>query len=234
MSLPAAPLSYQCRILERQSLAPQVWRLRLSRPDTGVEGLADWHFLAGQYVFVGQADLARPYSIASAPQRDYIDLHIRDTGHGLSHLLCTDGTATLQVSAAQGAGLPDHARARPLLLLAGGVGIAPVASILDGDADLAARAHLYWGAARAEDLYLDPHWREMAAAHGLAYHPILEEDAPGHRRGHIGPAIAEDLPDLSGRSIYLAGPAAMLAATLPQLTALRAEKAYIFGDGITV
>lgn len=234
MSQPAAPLSYQCRILERQSLAPQVYRLRLSRPDASVEGLANWHFAAGQYVFVGQDDLTRPYSIASAPQRDYIELHIRDTGHGLSRRLCDAATTDVAVSAAQGFGLPDHARQRPLLLLAGGVGIAPVASILDGDAELAARAHLYWGAAREQDLYLDAHWREMAGAHGLAYHPVLEEDAPGRRRGHIGPAIAEDLPDLSGRSIYLAGPAAMLAATLPQLVSLGAEKAYIFGDGITV
>lgn len=223
-------LPYASRVLSRTPLASGVWQLRLSLPEHDIEGLADWHFAAGQYVHLGlpaSGAEPRPYSIASGAARDHIDLHIRDTGHGLSHAVAQLQTGDrVQVSAAQGHGLPQQAAGRPLLLVAGGVGIAPVNSMLDDENLFTRPVHLFWGVEDEDHLYLDDRLRDLAVRQPFFYHPLVRE-LPG-------PALAAILPDLAGFAVYMAGPAAMVAATLPQLEALAAEKAYIFGDGITL
>ncbi len=234
-------LPYRSTLRERVQLAPGVWQLRFERPMPANSAIAPWHFTAGQYTTLGLPHFAdtpvRPYSIASAPDLDHIDLHIRDSGHGLSHR----AIRTLQIgdSAALGqpAGscVPENAQGRPLLLLAGGVGIAPMVSIASARKPAAPPCHLYWGVAEHNQLYLHSFWQAMQASGQLAgYHAVVENHAPDLRHGYIGPAVIHDLPDLSRFAIYLAGPAAMVAATLPLLRAHGAQKEYIFGDGITV
>lgn len=222
------PLPYASRVLSRTPLAGGIWQLRLSLPEHEIEGLADWRFAAGQYIHLGIDGFdPRPYSIASGQARGHIDLHIRDTGHGLSHAAAALAAGdTVRIGAAEGAGLPDHAQGRPLLLVAGGVGIAPVNGILDGMAPIRRPVHLYWGVEDEDHLYLDAAFRDLAAREPFFYRPLVRE-LPG-------PAIAAELPDLSRFAVYLAGPAAMVAATVPQLAALGADQAYVFGDGITL
>lgn len=237
----AQDLPYRSRLLSRTLLAPQVWQLRLEAPQGSNAAIAPWHFDSGQYTTVGLPQLPsgplRPYSIASAPRDGHIDLHIRDTGHGLSHVLAQQLAIgdTVALGHPAGSCVPQHAQSRPLLLLAGGVGIAPMVSIISARTAQMPRCHLYWGVSHSAQLYLHDHWQNCVASGALAgYHAISEAAQDGLRNGMIGPAVIADLPDLSPYAIYLAGPAAMVAATLPLLTAHGAQKEYIFGDGITV
>ena len=237
----AIDLPYRARIMDRTLLAPAVWQVRLELPRAISAAVTPWHFIAGQYVTVGvpqdaQAPM-RPYSIASGATRPYLDLHIRDTGHGLSHALATqvDTGSEIALGPAAGAAVPASAQNRPLLLLAGGVGIAPMVSILDDRKTDAPPCHLYWAVEHADDLYLDATWKIRAnEGHLAGYHALTADDTPGLRQGMVGPAVIADLPDLSDFAIYLAGPAAMVAATLPLLVSHGAQKEYIFGDGITL
>lgn len=237
----ARDLPYRSRLHARTLLAPHVWQLRLTAPQGSHAAIAPWRFDSGQYTTVGLPQITsaplRPYSIASAPQDGYIDLHIRDTGHGLSHALASQIALGDEVALGQPAGscVPAHAHNRPLLLLAGGVGIAPMVSIISARSALAPPCHLYWGVSSSAQLYLHDHWQQqVAAGHLASYHAISEDAHDQLRAGMIGPAVIADLPDLSAFALYLAGPAAMVAATLPLLTAHGAQKEYIFGDGITV
>ncbi len=236
----AQDLPYRSRLLARSLLAPDVWQLRFARPHGISAAVAPWQFTSGQYTTLGlphdaQAPL-RPYSIASAPQDAYVDLHVRDTGHGLSHALAQLAQdAEVALGHPAGSCVPAHAQARPLVLLAGGVGIAPMASIVAARAQAAPGCHLYWGVAHSTQLYLHDHWQQQVALGRLSsYHPVTEGSAPALRSGMIGPAVVHDLPDLSAFAVYLAGPAAMVAATVPLLRAHGAQKEYIFGDGITL
>lgn len=221
-------------------LAPDVWQLRLGVPVPAHTAVAPWQFTAGQYTTIGLPDHShialRPYSIASAPQEAHIDLHIRDTGHGLSHALINlPPAADIALGHPSGSCVPEHATTRPLLLLAGGVGIAPMVSIVHARRSAASPCHLYWGVSHPAQLYLHEDWQQAQASGRLtSYHAISEHAAPAMRAGLIGPTVIHDLPDLSSFAIYLAGPAAMIAATLPLLAAHGAQKEYVFGDGITL
>lgn len=239
--VPPFEAAYHAEVLGKEALSETVWCLRLHLPTPADPTQPDWHFSAGQYAHVASPAHpslpARPYSIASPPYDvdgkacTEIHLHVRDTGHGLSHALAADITTgdTLHLSAPAGRGLPLPSANRKTLFLAGGVGIAPVCSLLGAAKGLPAPA-LYWGVDDVSDLYLDRLWKTMVSAGTLsAYTPLLRA-----RDGLIGDALLRDYSQLAGYSIYLAGPPAMIEATLPVLLQLGAEKAYIFGDEITL
>lgn len=227
---PATPRRYEARVISVDDIAGDT---RIIRADIGT---ASPH-RAGQYAHLSASGFdPRPYSIANAPDGGLLEFHIKNTGRGLTEHIFENWRAdsTISVEAPFG----DHfwrASARPLLALAGGVGIAPLKAILEAHFNHAQHspAYLYWGVRDAQHLYLDHAFRGLQKTYPeFRYVPLLGEPAAGatHRTGYIAPALAEDFQTLAGMNIYIAGPAPMINATLPALTALGAEKEWLFSD----
>ncbi len=204
-------------------------------------------FNAGQYVHLAVEGFEhRPFSIASAPHEPLLEFHVKSSGRGLSAHI----TEALQPGSPillEGPLGISHWRpsdgtiTRPLLAIAGGLGIAPLKSIIE--ACLHDRSHppvhLYWGARQRSQLYLDDYFRGLTRKYPrFSYIPVLSDDkndpsqgTDSYRTGLLGHAVAEDFETLSGMSIYMAGPAAMIDATVPLLLHKDAEEDYIFSDG---
>lgn len=231
---------YQARILSVEDLHDGVKRLRVEKP-------ADSHgraftYRAGQYTLLSLGGLApKPFSIASHPDDTAVEFHIRNTGQG-------DGAAVLEqlqvndpvtLSGARGEAYWRDC-GRPVLALSGGTGVSPVLSIARQHLAAAPERpfHLYWGARTAAHLYIHADLCAIAeTSMTLRYHPVLSEDpAAGRafRHGMIDAALAADFTTLAGYTIYLSGPPAMVHALLPQLRALHADPAFIFGDGLAI
>lgn len=192
---------------------------------------------AGQYALLHAEGFdPREFSIASAPDAPFLEFHIKTTGRGISQHIFDTWKEGVNVTLEAPYG--DHfwrPAARPLLALAGGVGIAPIKAIIEAHLghDEAAPAHLYWGVRDETHLYLDALFNDLRKGrHGFHYVPLLGQGTagPGHREGFIGPAIEQDFPTLAGFSIYIAGPRAMVEATLPVLTAKHADPDWLFSD----
>ena len=196
------------------------------------------NFRPGQYAVLEAPGIPpRPFSIASAPQRPYLEFHVKNSGHGVSSYLFNSLRIGSEVVLE--APLGDHywrASDRPLLAIAGGVGIAPLKAVIEAQLEHAPKqeTHLYWGVRDAAHLYLDKAFRDLKKAHpAFHYVPLLAKDAENTgnlRQLHAGPAILEDFTTLKGFDIYMAGPAAMVEATLPLLLERGAEKDFIFSD----
>src|SRR5690606_31213034 len=103
--------------------------------------------------------------------------HVRSSGQGLSAALVENAALgmALEVEAPFGASF-WRPSPRPLLALAGGLGIAPLKAILETHLDRPGSppCHLYWGVRAAEQLYLDRHFRALAAKYPrFRYVPVL-------------------------------------------------------------
>jgi CDP-4-dehydro-6-deoxyglucose reductase, E3 len=108
---------------------------------------------------------------------------------------------------------------RPVILVAGGTGFAPIKAILEHAfaRGMARPFHLYWGARGRRDLYshdLPQAWvREHA---NFRYTPVLSEpSAEDHwsgRTGWVHEAVVADYPDLSRHELYASGPPPMVEA----------------------
>ncbi len=227
---PVAPRIYAARVISVVEMADDT---RIIRADIGTSS----PHRAGQYAHLSATGFdPRPYSIANAPDNGILEFHIKNTGRGLSAHIFENWRAGSEISVEAPFG--DHfwrASTRPLLALAGGVGIAPIKAILEAHFAHAQHspAYLYWGVRDAQHLYLDSAFRNLQKTYPeFRYAPLLGEPAADatHRTGYIAPALAEDFKTLAGHNIYIAGPAPMINATLPALDALGAEKDGLFSD----
>lgn len=208
-----------CRVERRELLAADVMRLYLKLPN--IERL---QFLAGQYVDILLADgRRRSFSLSNPPHADeWLELHIRQVPGGFF----TDyvfnrmkDKALLRLQGPLGTFFLREDSPRPVILIGGGTGFAPLKGMVEHAFHLRLNRplHLYWGARAKADLYLDELPRRWAEEHPqFRYTPVLSEPRPEDgwegRTGWVHEAVAADYPDLSDYEVYMSGPPPMIDA----------------------
>ncbi|MDA8391000.1 MAG: CDP-6-deoxy-delta-3,4-glucoseen reductase [Gammaproteobacteria bacterium] len=208
------------RVVRLERLAPDVMRLMLKLPQN--ERL---QYLAGQYIDILLKDgRRRGFSLANAPEEDeLLELHIRHVPGGLfsGHVFeSMQERALVRLEGPLGTFfLREDDAARPVILVAGGTGFAPMKALLEHAfrTHSTRSFHLYWGVRARTDLYLPelpPQWVRTHA--NFRYTPVLSQ--PGvddHWEGRVGyvhTAVVEDYADLSGHEVYACGPPQMIEA----------------------
>ena len=169
------------RVEKLEHLAHDVIRIYLKMPAT--ERL---QFLAGQYIDVLiRGHDPRSFSIANAPHDDeFIELHIRYVEGGLF----TDQVfhhmkekALLRIRGPLGTFFLREDSDRPIVLIGGGTGFAPLKGILEHAFEIGVERpmHLFWGVRARRDLYLDELPRGFMDQHSnFRYTPVLSEPQP--------------------------------------------------------
>jgi CDP-4-dehydro-6-deoxyglucose reductase len=206
-----------CRLAARERLADDVMLLKLQLPAT--ERL---QFLAGQYIDIILRDgRRRGFSLANAPHDDeFLELHVRHVPGGkFTDQVFGDMKlkTILRFEGPLGGFYLREDSDRPLILMGGGTGFAPLKSIIEHSihAGHMRPVHLYWGARARKDLYLNSlarQWDERLPH--LRYEPVLSEpramDRWQGRTGFVHQAVCDDHPDLSGFDVYMSGPPVMV------------------------
>jgi CDP-4-dehydro-6-deoxyglucose reductase len=210
--------SLPCRVDKLARLADDVMAVTLRLP--AVETL---HFLPGQYVdVILSGGRRRSFSLASTPADGPLEIHVRRasrdgfTGQVFDSL---QPGALLRIEGPLGQFWLRLESPRPVLMIGGGTGYAPLRAMLrqllaSGDRRAVT---LYWGARTRGDLY-DHEWLERLASarDAFRYVPVLSHalpaDEPSLRRGWVHEAALADLPALAGFDVYAAGPPAMIDA----------------------
>jgi CDP-4-dehydro-6-deoxyglucose reductase len=207
------------RIEKLHRLAPDVMEIHLKLP--AAERL---QFLAGQYIdILLKEGKKRSFSLANAPHDDaFLQLHVRHVAGGLF----TDQVfSTMKVrdivrfSGPHGTFYLREASTKPLIMLAGGTGFAPIKSLIEhAITEKCTRPiYLYRGAKAATDLYLPELGEQWAAAHAnIHYIPVLSEPAASDRwtgrSGLVHQAVQADHPDLAEFEVYACGSPGMIEA----------------------
>jgi len=211
--------SLPVRVTCIEPVAHDVSLLRLKLP--AAERL---QFLAGQYIDILLRDgRRRSFSLANPPHDDeQLELHVRRVGGGrFSDRLLSDmrEKALLRFEGPHGSFFLREDSDRPIILMAGGTGFAPIKSIVEHAiaAGIERPMHLFWGVRAARDLYMDDLARGWAAEHDfIDYTPVLsepaEEDAWTGETGFVHEAVVRACPDLSGHQVYMSGPPPMIEA----------------------
>ncbi|MBE0623656.1 MAG: hypothetical protein IH606_02470 [Burkholderiales bacterium] len=205
-----------CRVDSLTDLSHDTRELRLAIEDGGRFG-----FFAGQYAQIEFApEFARYYSMASTPAEEQLLFHLRRTpaGKAGSHVAqqLRPGDK-VRVSGPLGYSYLRDGHTGPVLLIAGGSGLAPMLSILRTllARDANARVVLYLGVRSERDVYHEHVLAGLAQEHAnFSYAIVLSEPdgASVRRRGLVHQAVADDLADASAYTAYLAGPPAMVEA----------------------
>ena len=208
-----------CRVMNMQTLAADVMQLDLKLPAS--ERL---QYLAGQYIDIMLRDgRRRSFSLANPPHDDeFLQLHVRHVPGGEFTSFVFEGMkekAILRLQGPLGAFYLREDSQRPMIMMAGGTGFAPIKAMLEYSfyRNFTRPIHFYWGVRAARDLYqqsLPKHWATRYSH--FHYTPVLSEPLPqdqwSGRTGWVHTAVAEDYPDLSEYQVYMSGPPPMIEA----------------------
>lgn len=207
------------RVAELVKLNHDVMLMRLKLPST-----EQLNFLPGQFIDILLRDgRRRSFSLANPPHRnDYLELHIRHVEGGLfTGQVFQDMApkALLRIEGPLGAFFLREESDRPILMMAGGTGFAPMQAMIEHSIEkgLPRPIHLFWGARAQKDLYRHEQVVEWCKKWTfLKYTPVLSSPAPEDiwegQTGWVHEALLREYPDLSAHDVYLSGPPAMVTA----------------------
>jgi CDP-4-dehydro-6-deoxyglucose reductase len=225
-----------CRVQTLERVADDVIIMSLKLPTN--ERL---QFLAGQYIeFMLKDGKRRAFSLANAPHDDgLLQLHIRHVPDGqfTGHVFNTmKEKEILRFQGPLGSFFLREESDKPIVLLAGGTGFAPIKSLLE-DAlhrGIQRPIWLYWGSRNRGGLYLDVLAQQWAAQHDhLRYIPVLSDEDWDGRRGFVHRAVLDDHPDLSQVQVYACGAPAMIDAARRDFAAAGLPDGEFFADSFT-
>lgn len=207
-----------CRVESRELLSHDVMRLVVKLPS-----LEPFVFLAGQYVdFLLEDNRRRSFSMANPPhESEYLELHVRRVAGGdFTRRVFEDlgERSLLRLEGPLGGFWLREGLERPIVMVAGGTGFAPIKSMLLRLMYTGAErpVRLYWGVRRPRDLYEAKLVHQWATEHDwLSFVPVMSEPLPGDewfgRRGWVHEAVLDDYPSLADVDVYAAGPPPMIA-----------------------
>ncbi|PPE73338.1 CDP-6-deoxy-delta-3,4-glucoseen reductase [Solimonas fluminis] len=196
-------------------------------------------YMPGQYLdFLLEDGKRRSFSIANAPNGETLELHLRIAPGGRFAHWVRDQMperAILRIEGPLGAFYLREDSPRPMLLMAGGTGMAPIKAMLESQLarGLQRPAHLFWGVRSREDLYLDAQLQQWTQKHaGLRYTPVLSDpDADWQgERGFVHEALLRAYPRLDGHEIYMSGPPVMVRSGKDAFIAAGLDADHLFYD----
>jgi CDP-4-dehydro-6-deoxyglucose reductase len=207
------------KVVAKRLLCADVIELEL-RPPRG-ETL---RWLPGQYLdILLPGGKRRAFSIANRPgDGEVLHLHVRRVaGGGFTEYVFNELEVgkVLRIEAPLGTFVPREGGDRPIVLVAGGTGFAPIKALIEHWlAQGSTRPmHLYWGVRHVADLYLDALCRRWVEEHPLVrYTPVLSEadalERQHYRAGPVHEAVLKDFPSLERFDVYMSGPPPMIEA----------------------
>lgn len=216
-------------------------RLRVHEP-------TDFSFLPGQYVDLwvpGSDEARRSFSMANLPGDGRIELMIRCYPGGRFSGLLEDSIRPGDAIAFTGPYGAFHLRRsqRPVLMLAGGSGMAPILSLLRQLADERSErmVRFFYGARAARDLF---HLDEIAtlgsALADFGFVPVLSEagadDDVDTARGLVHELAGEYLAtgEMEDFEAYMCGPPPMIDAATELLSDHGLDESRIYYDKFTI
>ena len=166
-----------------------------------------------QWRFLGRYGWWRhhPFALSAAPNGQYLRLTIKALGDDTKDLQRLRVGARVLVEGPYGALTGARRTRQRVLLVAGGIGIAPLRALLEdlpaGPGDLA----LIYRARRPEDLVFREELEVLARLRGAAVHYIVGQRGRDLPPDPLGAGVLASLvPDVQHRDVYLCGPVSMM------------------------
>ena len=230
----------------REPLIPMlgvVTQIRTDTPDVktftlvGTDGKKPFTHIPGQCAMLSIPGVGEAlFSITSSPTKeDAVEFSIKKCGCVTEWLHSIEPGQTVTIRGPYGNGFPVDTdfRGKDLLFIAGGIGLAPLHSVINY-----VRAHrenygkidIVYGARSMDDLVDYPEITEIwCKEEGLNVHLTIDREEPAWK-GHVGfvPNYVKELGFDTGKTVVMCGPPVMIKFTLAALTELGFSRTGIY------
>ena len=206
-----------CRVSDMDKRAHDVMVIKLKLPAS-----QQLDYLAGQYIDILLRDgRRRSFSMASRPEPGQeLELHIRHVpgGHFSSRAFeSMQVKDLLRFQGPFGTFFLREDSERPVILMAGGTGLAPIKALLEHafHTNNTRQFHLFWGVRQSRDLYYHDELVQRAKQFdNFTYTPVLSEPDEAEQwqgeTGFVHNTIVKFYNDMSEYEVYACGPPIMI------------------------
>ncbi len=222
----------ECKVHSLTPLTDYVYKVLLA-PTKKV------HHLAGQYLnLVMSEDDKRPFSIASAPNTDLIELQIGAFGedsYAMQVIERLKESDSISIEIPMGNAFLREDSERPVLLVAGGTGFSYIKSMFEYLVEINSTREVvvYWGLREPSACYELEQTSEKIAklSHGQ-FHAIVEtpDDAWQGKEGMVHKVVMDEITNLAEYDIYIAGRFDMVGILRDDFIAKGAVKDQMYAD----
>lgn len=222
----------KCQIASIEALTPYVYKVLL-KPEQTVS------FIAGQYLnFVLNADDKRPFSIASSPNNELIELQIgafSADSYPMQVIEHIKNNKEVMVELPLGNAELRTESTKPLLLIAGGTGFSYIKSMFEylSQQKSSRKVVVYWGLREASACYeLAESAEIISRLEQGEFYPVVEapHDSWNGKVGMVHQVVMNDIKNLEDFDIYLAGRFDMVGIIRDDFIARGVSKDSMFAD----
>ena len=222
----------KCQVASIEALTPNVYKVLL-KPEQSVS------FIAGQYLnFVLNADDKRPFSIASSPNNELIELQIGAfvaDSYPMQVIEHIKSNNEVTVELPLGNAELRTESTKPLLLIAGGTGFSYIKSMFEylSQQKSSRKVIVYWGLREPSACYeLEKSAEIISQLNQGEFNPVVEtpNDGWSGKVGMVHQVVMNDIDNLEDFDIYLAGRFDMVGIIRDDFIARGVSKDSMFGD----
>jgi predicted ferric reductase len=175
---------------------------------------APGQFFRWRFLTRGQWWQSHPYSLSAIPNDELMRITVQDTGDHSTGLAALKPGTRVIAEGPFGAFVAVRS-SRPVLLLAGGVGIAPLRAMLAG---LSGPVTLIYRASTWDDVVFQDEIDAIARARGAAVHYVVGARSDLGGDPLSAARLRELAPGLQRMDVYLCGPPGMTGTAVTALT----------------
>jgi predicted ferric reductase len=163
---------------------------------------------------------AHPFSLSASPTTKRLRITVKDLGDTTHKLQSIRSGTRVFVEGPFGAFTASSRAGRPMLFVAGGIGITPIRAMLD-EAPIRSRCTLLYRVNRREDIVFGRELEDLAARRGVEVHFLTGLDIGDDETDQLGiPALMRLVPDVIDRECFVCGPPALIEAVCRRLRAI--------------
>jgi len=182
---------------------------------------------AGQFFVVRALTLrdwthGHPFSISAAPNGEYLRFTVKELGEGTRELRGLRPGTPVFLEGPYGAVHGARRSGRRLLLIAAGIGVAPIRAMAQSFAYRSGEVEFLYRTRDSGDAALVGELQTLAHERGFTLHLLTGRRSDGTRRPDpLGPkAIGQLVPDAADRDVFLCGPDSLMERTRRALLTL--------------
>lgn len=188
------------------------------------------HFFLIRFLCEDRWWKAHPFSLSAAPDGHSLRFTIKALGDDTAALRRIPVGTPVMAEGPYGAFRADRASAEKLVLIGGGIGIAPVRALLEGLDRPPGAVTVLYRARRREDAVLLDEVAALASSKGYPFFASYSR-GPNPSPDPLRPeALRRLVPDIDRRSVFICGPASMIDAARAGLRAAGVPRSQVIHE----